>query len=95
MIGFLRTRVRKQPIIALYFESENELKFYNLQAWFTVKHLYLADIFNWCFIGGKNKNHQNMRPQKALLNSVTQLVIAGRMPLLCRYPYPTKTIFKW
>ena len=23
---------RKQPIIALYFESENELKFYNLQA---------------------------------------------------------------
>ena len=26
MIGCLRTRVRKQPIIALYFESENELK---------------------------------------------------------------------
>ena len=25
-------RVRKQPIIALYFESENELKFYNLEA---------------------------------------------------------------
>ena len=32
MIGCLRTCVRKQPIIALYFESENELKFYNLQA---------------------------------------------------------------
>ena len=32
MIGCLRTRVRKQPIIALYFESENELKFYNLKA---------------------------------------------------------------
>ena len=31
MIGCLRTRVRKQPIIALYFESENELKFYNLK----------------------------------------------------------------
>ena len=30
MIGCLRKRVRKQPIIALYFESENELKFYNL-----------------------------------------------------------------
>ena len=30
MIGCLR--VRKQPIIALYFESENELKFYNLEA---------------------------------------------------------------
>ena len=32
MIGFLWTRVRKQPIIALYFELENELKFYNLKA---------------------------------------------------------------
>ena len=32
MIGCLRTRVRMQPIIALYFESENELKFYNLEA---------------------------------------------------------------
>ena len=33
MIGYLRTRVRKQSVIALYFESENELKFYNLEAW--------------------------------------------------------------
>ena len=35
MIGCLRThvtRVRKQPIIVLYFEFENELKFYNLKA---------------------------------------------------------------
>ena len=32
MIGCLRTRVRKQPIIALYFEFENELKLYNLEA---------------------------------------------------------------
>ena len=32
MIGCLRTRVRKQPIIALYFESENELKLYNFEA---------------------------------------------------------------
>ena len=31
MIGCLRTRVRDQPIIALYFESVNELKFYNLK----------------------------------------------------------------
>ena len=28
-----RTCVRKQPIIALYFESENEPKFYNLEPW--------------------------------------------------------------
>ena len=33
MIGCLQTRVHKQPIITLYFESENELKFYNLKAW--------------------------------------------------------------
>ena len=32
MIGFLRTRVHKQPIIALYFETETVLKFYNLKA---------------------------------------------------------------
>ena len=32
MIGCLWTRVRKQPIIALYFESEPVLKFYNLEA---------------------------------------------------------------
>ena len=38
MIGCLRTRVRKQPIIALYFESENELKLYNLEARKCVNH---------------------------------------------------------
>ena len=32
MIGCLRTRVRKQPIIALYLEYETVLKFYNLEA---------------------------------------------------------------
>ena len=34
MIGCLRTSVRKQPIIALYFEFETVLRFYNLKAWF-------------------------------------------------------------
>ena len=43
MIGCLRTRVRKQPIIALYFESENELKFYNLDAWLQECDLTVAD----------------------------------------------------
>ena len=33
MIGCLRTRVRKQPIISLYFEFDTVLKFYNLEAW--------------------------------------------------------------
>ena len=43
MIGCLRTRVREQPIITLYFESENELKFYNLEAWSTVVQLKKRD----------------------------------------------------
>ena len=34
MIGCLRTRVRKQPIIAPYFESDTVLRFYNLGAWY-------------------------------------------------------------
>ena len=37
-LGFilsLKIRVRKQPIIGLYFEFENELKFYNLEPGFT------------------------------------------------------------
>ena len=32
MIGYLWTCVRKQSIIGIYFEFENELKFYNLEA---------------------------------------------------------------
>ena len=32
MISFLRTLVCNQPKIALYFESKNELKLYNLVA---------------------------------------------------------------
>ena len=41
MIGCLRTRVRKQPIIVLYFESETVLKFYNLEAsWFSRDDAY-------------------------------------------------------
>ena len=43
MISCLRTRVRKQPIIALYFESEIELKLYNLEAW----HKYLTYYGKW------------------------------------------------
>ena len=42
MIGCLRTRVRNQPIIALYFESENELKFYNLEVTVSAMWLFLT-----------------------------------------------------
>ena len=37
MIGCLRTHVPKQPSIALYFEFENELKLYNLEAKLSTK----------------------------------------------------------
>ena len=58
MIGWLRTCVRKQPIIGLYFESENELKFYNFEAWFifamafsasapSLVHWWTLDLINW------------------------------------------------
>ena len=33
MISCMGRRVRKQPIIALYFEFDNALNFYNLEAW--------------------------------------------------------------
>ena len=39
MIGGLRTHVRKQPIFVLYFELENELKFYNLRASFHTQYI--------------------------------------------------------
>ena len=47
MIGCLWTRVRKQPIIALYFESETVLKFYNLEARSILTgYLYLCSNVN-------------------------------------------------
>ena len=44
MIGCLRTHVRKQPMIALYFEPENELKFYNLKARFVTMKCFILDL---------------------------------------------------
>ena len=48
MIGCLRTRVRNQPIIALYFESENDLKLYNLEAW-SLEKIYSYNLLNKMF----------------------------------------------
>ena len=47
MIGCLRTRVRKQPIIALYFESELVLKFYNLEASFP---FFVSSLLIFCVL---------------------------------------------
>ena len=52
MIGCLRTRVRKQPIIALYFESELVLKFYNLEAW----PLFISYPLVLSYVLGAQKN---------------------------------------
>ena len=46
MIGCLRTHVRKQPIIVLYFEFETVLKFYNLRARFC-DDLAQVNTENW------------------------------------------------
>ena len=49
MTGCFRTCVRKQPIVALYIEFENELKVYNLEAIFQLyksEMLVLADLDN-------------------------------------------------
>ena len=51
MIGSLRTRVRKQPIIVLNFESETVLKFYNLEARNNIvtHHLAMVAICDKCY----------------------------------------------
>ena len=62
MIGCLRTYVHKQPIIALYFESENVLKFYNLEARVYLCYLIQAitrGLFIGC-IGTRQNGHQVM-----------------------------------
>ena len=64
MIGCLRTRVRNQPIIALYFESENVLKLYNLEARklnkFTLFSCLLLIAFVSCLDQGQRR--QNVGP---------------------------------
>ena len=44
MISCLRTRFRKQSIIALYFKSETVLKFYNLEASFSALCMSLEKV---------------------------------------------------
>ena len=65
MIGCLRTRVRKQPISAPYFESENELKFYNLEARISQNKTHLT-----CF---KDLTHISGYTRQALRQFLTKL----------------------
>ena len=56
------TLVRKQPIIALYFESENVLKFYNFEARSIVKSAYQKKnsyFSTKTYVVGTQKNRLN------------------------------------
>ena len=57
MIGCLGTRVRKQPIIALYFEYENELKFFNLDT----RCLFVCTNHCCLALDGRFQQHQKFR----------------------------------
>ena len=48
MIGSLRTRVRKKPIIALYFESKTVVQFFNLKACLPKNNLSSKQVVVWC-----------------------------------------------
>ena len=47
MLGCLRTRALKQPIILLYFESETVLKFYNLEACVLLSRITDSRMCRW------------------------------------------------
>ena len=68
MMGCLRTHVRKQPIIALYFESETVVKVYNLKAR-TIKMSILISIQN-CLI--LIHNEKNQKTTKTKTSKITQ-----------------------
>ena len=61
MIGCLQTRVRKQPIIALYFESETVVKFYNLGARSSDKT---------CFMRTQTCTHLLTKPDKSFFENI-------------------------
>ena len=54
-----KTNFRKQPIIAIYFKSENKLKFYNLESSCAWQYIFCNAELRKAFLmfekGGKNK----------------------------------------
>ena len=62
MIGSLRTRVRKQPIIALYFESEKELKLLS-----TRPSLFYYELCEYC---GENELNSDRNPNLPNVNEL-------------------------
>ena len=79
MIGCLRTRVRKQPIIALYFEFETIVKFYNLGARYP--YPYLDDkcklFCMYLAIAGVNiRSHMSAHVLLNLLNELKPCILS-------------------
>ena len=70
MIGCLRTRVHKQPIIALYFESKNELKYYNLEAWVVLVYIVAFSGYTHLFLLSLS-----MQGVSRFLKSITTVLI--------------------
>ena len=70
MIGCLRTCVLKQPIIALYFEFETVLKFYNLEAW--------SNLFSFVKRSFAEESNQILG---SLLNSLISLILEEQADL--------------
>ena len=71
MIGCLRTCVRKQPIIVLYFEHETVLKFYNLEARASDKSVikkYFSHFSTKTYFVGTLKDHLNEMVLSSILN---------------------------
>ena len=74
MIGWLRTRVRKQPIIALYFESETVLKFYNLEVWCLASksyERYKQELLAWMEVTEVSRSKQGILIASTLPNEET------------------------
>ena len=90
MIGCLRTHVRKQPIIALYFESELVLQFYNLEARTPVfkilvralryNRIILAYCYNWFSILELLGDLLQKRPKDT--DSIDNVIIVDNIPVV-------------
>ena len=64
MIGCLQTLVHKQPIIALYFESETVLKFYNLET---------RSCYDFSIIAYDSRHMIKVRKKAEIMNQYNQV----------------------
>ena len=79
MIGCLRTRVHKQPIIARYFEFETVLKFYNLGGMNILRIQYVPNLF------GIIKYFEKSEFEFALFYFICILIKASRYSELAKF----------